>query len=320
MSIILETIQSENSVGQFSSHAQVNSQLASAYRDSTYSGLRYAVRTGLDIWADEFVDGGTPDSEDQEVLPPSITGDVNFGSSGFAVTDTWMAVQIDGTGGKVALYKNISGTWSFVKRLSTSDASLSSSSEFGKAIALSHISDDHTLVIGGDGNVSVFYQHEGGTDNWGHIQNVSDPITTNGQFGNSLALHEKRLVIGDWGVGTGGLTEGRVYGFVGTAVGNRVTFPSTPDDTLIGTNSIDNGRFGFSVDVQNSFLIVGATNESTGGLVYIFEETTEGVWTETTSVSGSTTAASVFRENVSLACSVIYSIVSERSSYYKRTI
>lgn len=295
MSVTLETIQSNDSVGQHTAHAEINSQLAAAYADATNNSLRYATRTAVDNWVAEFVDGTDTGSNQEIVSSQTDSGTYAFG---FAVSDLWVAVQFIEPGNSpstgIALYKNVSGTWTFSKKILASSHGLTgtNASAFGRSLAFTQVNGEYTLVAGGNNRVFVFFQGEGGSDNWGTVQSGS-PAEAVGEssFGAAVAVSRDNLVVGSEDSNRADTEGGAAYGIRGTITGNRIVYDFSVVEVMTGTNSVAFGKFGSDLSISGDFLAIGAPGEGTGGSVYIFEDQAVGGWTEITDVTGSTTVA-----------------------------
>jgi hypothetical protein len=108
--------------------------------------------------------------------------------------------------GAAYVYKNISGTWTQIKKLLASDRE--EGDEFGIAVA---ISGDY-IVVGADwedndaaglnpvssaGSAYIFSKNEGGADNWGQVKKITAPVRgVNDYFGFSVAVSGNDIVVG----------------------------------------------------------------------------------------------------------------------------
>jgi hypothetical protein len=119
------------------------------------------------------------------------------------------------------------------------------------------------------------------------------------RFGHSVAVDGDIVVVGAWGEDDFGDESGAAYVFERSTSGWRVAAVLTASDARAGT------RFGYSVAVQSSTVVVGALYESSHGLdsgaVYVFDRGESG-WTESAKLTPEAAAEnSHFGKSLSLS-------------------
>ena len=93
------------------------------------------------------------------------------------------------------------------------------------------------------------------------------PFDNLGMFGYSLALHDNIAVVGDIS------GSGRVYVF------NRAANDTWVFAEKLGhTDASEGDKFGFSVDVSEDFIVVGAPYQYDKGRVYVYQKDNNDDW------------------------------------------
>lgn len=139
---------------------------------------------------------------------------------------------------------------------------------FGYSVAI-----DGTVVVvgapGGSGAAVVFELNQG---SWEETAVLTAESGNNGdQFGASVAIDGDVIVVGADGVG--GFQEGAAYVFVKDG-----SWADANEDAILTASdaTTSHDRFGYSVDVSGSHVIIGAPFHDVGstidGVVYIFEK------------------------------------------------
>lgn len=126
----------------------------------------------------------------------------------------------------------------------------------------------------GKGAVYIFERNQGGAQLWGLLTKLSSPTPEiNGHFGESLKLSGERLVVGAPGELNG---KGRAYLFERNALGADVWGLSKTITSPLSTA----GRFGTSVSLAHTTLVIGApaeTSSATDGSVFIYTKDHTGI-------------------------------------------
>jgi uncharacterized protein (DUF2345 family) len=139
--------------------------------------------------------------------------------------------------------------------------------------------DGDTIVIGASGGLDypsyayVFVKPAGGWANMTPTAVLSAPDSTDGTFGQSVAVSGGTIVIGDSGYG---YTPGAVYVFVKPAGGWR---DMTETAKLTASDGVLNDELGFSVAIDGTTVAAGAPQSlETGatGKAYVFIEPANG--------------------------------------------
>lgn len=151
----------------------------------------------------------------------------------------------------------------------------SESQFFGRDVKLF----EDKLVVGSGftdiGAAYVFYQNEGGVENWGQIKKIqSDDISSGDRFGWQVAMEDDMIFVS---AAFQNNFEGAVYIFykdLGGPDNWGQLLKLTPDSPAPG------GQFGSSIAVHNQRLVVGADrvsgSSSSEGAAYIFEKDAGG--------------------------------------------
>ncbi len=130
---------------------------------------------------------------------------------------------------------------------------------FGSSVAIS----GSNLLVGAAGNTSGGVSGAGQAylfnTSGGLLQTFNNPNPVAiGQFGSSVAISGSNLLIGAWGNTSGGVSQaGQAYLF-NTSGGLLQTFNNP--------NPLPSGRFGYSVAISGSNLLVGAWGNTSGGV------------------------------------------------------
>ena len=233
----------------------------------------------------------SPNAADYSVFGFAIasTGDYLFvgayGESGAALES-----------GRVYAYKRDQGgtnNWGLLKTITQSDPA--SMDFFGTSVA----AYGNTLVVGasGDnhsgqsdpGSAYVFYQDQGGTDNWGQVAKLTASDTANYfMYGNAVAIYGDTIVVGSsrntWQVNDSGAVYVYDRDNGGSDAWGEVAI-LTPSDGAA------DDKFGYSVSIYGDDVAVGAPDHDTSyntnnGAVYVFSRDQGGTdaWGQVTSL------------------------------------
>jgi len=214
---------------------------------------------------------GGPDAwgEWMTLLPPDPLGSDQFGYAVAMSGDTLVVGAPDhaGKGAAYVFQQNQDGTnaWGFVKKLIASDGS--SGNSFGYSVSI----DGDTIAVGDikEEGVYLFDRHAGGSNQWSQAQKVvATGGTFNRDFGYSVSLHGDSLIVG------APIEDGSVDNSGAAYVFKRSAGVWSASQTLVSTNTGSAGRFGFSVDIYDDLLVVGAPfDNNSQGAAFIFENT-----------------------------------------------
>ncbi len=198
------------------------------------------------------------------------------------------------------------GTWGQVAKLTASDGA--TNDDFGWSVALS----GGTALVGADydddnstdsGSAYVFYQNQGGADNWGQVAKLTaSDGAADDNFGQAVALSGDTALVGAYRYDT---YKGSAYIFSHNQGGadnwGEVT-KLTPSDS-----AVDDG-FGESVALDGDTALVGAYRDdnpgNNSGSAYVFDRDQGGadIWGEVVKLTASDGAASdYFGGSVSLS-------------------
>ncbi|MCH8008342.1 MAG: FG-GAP repeat protein [Chloroflexi bacterium] len=216
------------------------------------------------------------------------TGD-QFGWS-VAVSDDTVIVgaRFGDTGGlaKGAAYvfhRNEGGAdnWGEMKKLRASDAQ--KFDQFGASVS---VSGDTTIIGASEedaggvdaGAAYVFQRNQGGPDNWGEVKKLTaSDADASDRFGNSVAISDDTVVVGEQFGDAGGLPVGAAYVFYRNE-GGADNWGEVKKLTTSDAQNHD--RFGSSVAVSGDTTVVGADGEHTSGpstgAAYVFRRNQGG--------------------------------------------
>lgn len=212
-----------------------------------------------------------------KILPKNGDSFDYFGWS-VGISGTTLAVgarRKNAWAGSVYVFDEISeGVWAQTTELRSSGELFA---EFGTSLAVSSniiaaSAPEEDNVEFDDGSVHVFEKRDDG--NWSRTANLvaSDPRFRLG-FGFSLAMDNGTIVVG---TDDDDATAASVYVFQRVAGSWTETAKIAPNDRT--------GRFGRSVDISGSTIVVGAPLDddqgTNAGAVYIFENILDDTWTQ----------------------------------------
>ena len=195
---------------------------------------------------------------------------------------------IDDAGAVYLFERDLGGVdnWGLIKKISASDKG--SFDYFGYSIAVSGA----TLVVGawgesiGAGAAYVFYQNDGGSDQWGQRKKITaSDVEDNDDFGWSVAISGDTVVVGapyeDAGPASIG-SAGTAYVFERHKNG----FDQWGQDYILAAGDRQvNDQFSVSVSVSADTIVVGARNEDGGpgnplpnaGAAYVYDRDLGGI-------------------------------------------
>ncbi|MCK4785257.1 MAG: cadherin-like domain-containing protein [Desulfobacteraceae bacterium] len=187
--------------------------------------------------------------------------------------------------------------WGEVKKLTASDAE--EDDNFGISVA---INGDYAVVGAytedtaaiSAGAVYIFHRNQGGTDNWGEVKKIMASDAANyDNFGQSVSIDGDYLIVGASWDDTSVWDTGSAYIFNRNSGGadnwGQVT-------KLTASTPGEGETFGYSVDIDNTYAIVGAgalgTASNGFGSAYVFQRDLGGTdnWGEVTKLTGSDVA------------------------------
>jgi FG-GAP repeat len=161
--------------------------------------------------------------------------------------------------------------WGEVKKIVSGDPA--ASDDFGSAVDL----EGNTAVVGSNGDSSntgavyVFYQDQGGTDNWGQVKKITaNDAATNDSLGTSVSLAGDVLISGAYGDDT---FKGSAYIFYRNQGGSNNWGQVKK---LTATSPANSDYFGWSSHTDGTIAAVGVPldddNGSNSGSAYIFSK------------------------------------------------
>ena len=182
--------------------------------------------------------------------------------------------------GAVYLYRRDGAGWTFLRRLTASDAAANAS--FGRSIAI----EGSRVVVGANGalagglSVGGVYVFEGAGLAWTQVARLDTPtdLATGDAFGWSVAIDDGWIAASAPFADADGVSRGVVYVFEPDGDGWR------QNDRLTGSHGGDGQHLGESIGLEGAYLVAGAPN-ATGdaygqGALHVFKRWGDGHWYE----------------------------------------
>ncbi|TWT55028.1 hypothetical protein Pla22_26820 [Rubripirellula amarantea] len=184
--------------------------------------------------------------------------------------------------GAAYVFQDVDGEWTQVRKLAGSDTV--NRDLFGRSVDI----DRDTIVVGAStadplgassGAANVYNRDEGGQDNWGQIKKLTGSTQGAGdRFGQSVAIDNATIVVGAFRNDDQGIDSGAVYVFKR----NRFGAENWGELKVITASDASAGdRFGASVAVDGTTVVVGSPQDDTGGVnqlgsVYVLSQNEGG--------------------------------------------
>jgi len=219
--------------------------------------------------------------------------------------------------GSAYIFEKVNGTWGEVKKIVASDravndffgVSVAINGNFAVVGARSEDEDENgNNFLSGAGSVYI-YERVSGT--WTQIQKiVPTDRASSDNFGQSVAISGDYIIVGanQEDHDASGLNQlsnaGSVYIF------KNINGTWTQVQKIVANDRAISDQFGYSVAIENNYLVVGAYQKSSQGAAYIFE-LSNGSWSQVSKLESSDLAANdVF--GISVAISGNYAVVGAR--------
>lgn len=206
--------------------------------------------------------------------PSSLSNAANFGSS-VSIEGEFIvagAPNQNNSRGEVFIYERTGGVWNLKTQITGND--LQTNDLFGSSVL---IRGNYIIVSarGSNSNRGAVYVFEKSGNIWQQKQKITANDAQNDDyFGHSIAFNATNNLLAVSAVGKNS-SKGSVYTFSFT---NNQWNQNT---ILIASNGGANHQFGFSISLENSYLVIGAPfQNSSKGEVYIFQQNFNGMWSE----------------------------------------
>jgi hypothetical protein len=187
--------------------------------------------------------------------------------------------------GAVYLYEFQDGVWSEVAQLTAGDGA--DEDAFGTSVSIR----GDTLVVGAPTNQlsGAAYVYVRPVTGWASTSSYDAKLTaSDGQdwniFGWSVAISGDTIVIGS---SYANEERGSAYVYVRPADGWATT---TEDARLTASDGARYDDFGYSLDIDDDTIVVGARNHGAGGAAYVYVRPDDG-WTTTADYDAKLTAS-----------------------------
>lgn len=182
----------------------------------TRSGTKWTLKQVINVCADQFAKDGTQVlfgtnaampiyvrgsnglyTEESRVLPPS---EGFFEATKSLALNNWTVAvgkpQENSGVGAAHIFQRVDGQWTLAKTLVPDGAGTGTA--FGSAVGVY----EYNLAIGAPGAVpssgegrGLVYVYTGVGENWAVSQEIAEPLGSDSNFGTSLALRDRRLVV-----------------------------------------------------------------------------------------------------------------------------
>lgn len=176
--------------------------------------------------------------------------------------------------GAVYVFKNVSGTWTMIKKLtlpvrSAGDAFGTSVSISGEYIVVGATGEDHDETelnsVSNAGSAYIFKRDQGGIDNWGLVKKLVAPVrNTTDNFGHSVSISGDDIVIGVPNEDEDTLDLNNIGSSGSAYIFNRNEGGSNNWGIvrkITASVRATSDNFGYSVSVSGDYIIAGAPNE-----------------------------------------------------------
>jgi hypothetical protein len=214
-------------------------------------------------------------------LAPLAVGVHDFGYSVSISGDTLVVgapAKNSSTGAAYVFERNQGGTnnWGQVKELAASDAAAGDA--FGGSVSIS----EDTVVVGAYGSTNstgaayVFERNQGGTNNWGQVQELAaSDVATGDLFGGSVSISGDTVVVGAY----------QKKKILFPQVGAAYVFDRNQGGAnnwgqvqkLAASDAAAGDQFGYSVSISTNTVVVGAFAKSFNiGVAYVFDRNQGG--------------------------------------------
>ncbi|MBL7827005.1 MAG: HYR domain-containing protein, partial [Saprospiraceae bacterium] len=216
-----------------------------------------------------------------KLLPADVEPDDLFGAS-VAIHGNIAAVgapsdddPVGNEGAVYVFYRTPANVWNLIKKVKASDAD--PADNFGISVDL----DGERLLVGANhddekganaGAAYVFYQNQGGNDNWGQVAKLVGNTSTDGDnMGVSVSIDGDHALVGATGVDNLIQNTGGAFVF-GRNVGGADAWGEVTK--ILAPSASQNDNFGGSVGISGNYAIIGADQNDQKGLdagaAYIF--------------------------------------------------
>ncbi len=220
--------------------------------------------------------------------------------------------------GSVYVFKN-DGNDNFTQIAKILNPFPASGDRFGSVI---DVQEDY-LVVGCHGDDGTYYNEgsayvfkKDASDNYSYIATLKGDLGEEYFFGYSVAINGNYIIVGAYGEDYSGLNmSGSAYVFKNDGSDNfsRVA-------KLIASDAEEEDHFGYSVDVEGNYVVVGAPDEDAGGVsgagsVYVYKNDGSDNFTQIVKLHEDPfIGGSLFGKDVQISNDTIY-VTSENATY-----
>ncbi len=184
--------------------------------------------------------------------------------------------SLDSNAGAIYIFKtNNTGweTWYQVTKLTGDDSE--GGDQYGHAVSIY----EDMIVVGAryndevDNNAGAVYTYVKSGDNITFKEKITvSGGTSSDYFGFSLSVREDMLIVGAYGVDDNGSASGAAYIYKTSNNGNNWYLK----EKLTASDGTSSDRFGYAVDINNKYAVIGAYLDESKGSVYVYNTSDEG--------------------------------------------
>ncbi len=219
---------------------------------------------------------------EQTIQSPTPAAPIAFGSS-IALEQNTLLIGAPSDSengfdaGAAYIYEDNGDGWVLAHKLLGADTTFGH--RFGSAVDLQGgrvvIGAPSVSGAGNDTGAAYVFEYTGPFLGWLQLAQLTDPQgTENSRFGNRVAIHGGQIVVGADGDNTGAPAAGSASVF------RRLSSGWVSDGKLLAPDPIPLHSFGFSVDLAEDVIVVGAQIdnelEHSAGAVYAYRRNTQG--------------------------------------------
>ena len=224
--------------------------IGASYAGTGWSGSAYVFKRTGTSWAQEAkLSASDGEAEDQFGWSVSISGDTAVVGS----------VYDDARTGSAYVYTRSGTTWADEKKLTASDAALQDA--FGVSVSI----DGDTIVVGAgwkDTFIGAAYIYTRSGTTWTQEAKINASDGANGnEFGMAVSISGDKVVVGARFVN---MWTGAAY------IYSRTGTTWTEEARINASDGVYFDQFGWSVAIDDNYVIAGAPGETTTGAAYIF--------------------------------------------------
>lgn len=239
-------------------------------------------------------------AQEIKIQPNDASNGDSFGQS----VDCWQDFVVVGSPknlgiGSAYIFEKSGINWNQIAKLTASDGAFGD--DFGFSVAI----ETEIVVIGSQNqNTGTAYVFQQQVSTWNEIAKLTP---SDGQqfdkFGNSVSVSGNFIAVGSRENDSNGNNSGAVYIF------EKINNTWIQTEKLLASDGVANDNFGTSVEIENNFLVVGASRKSdlggNSGAAYVFKKIGSSWIEETKLLANDGQAGAFFGNSVSISDSTV---------------